>query len=777
MSGLKEYERDAAVLAAAGDVALTPPAPAELLGLVDAHLSRPGAERPISARWSYARWKPATSLTAGFELAWPDGERRWVTWKRYADGKAGALIGRRERASAPEVADDRLLEHCVLPHSGAHLWAPPYDRELPGLERALDLRRAKRWFLEQGLFAGRRVRSKSSQATLLRYKPERRAVLRLDLRLRPLQGGEKSSETLGARALPLDEARRVASARATWQALEPDLVAPRLLAFEEAAGLLYETWLELDPARADVLDDAAAAGALLARLHARAAPADCAPRALELSGALELLARQPGLAERARRAASLGELAAAPRVWTHGDFHPDQLARGRDGGWCLLDLDRLGAGTELADLSSWIADGLVSGRARDFAHAGAALLEGYERAGGAPPPQAQLRLAVARELVQRAAGALRRLEAEALRVAAQRVDLALAIAPVGPGAAPARALATDVPAGLGVERIELARTGGLLLELSSPQEPRWARLGERGLEELRLEEDTALPLCARVPPLRERGPVRVLAWRPGRRVVIAVEGRVLKGFRRGRLESSARRHAQGVELSRAAGLAAPDLLEVDEEACALVMRHVAGLRPAVAPASSAVFERLGAGLARFQVQAPSGELTRHDAAAELAVLDELVERTRTLFGDLPAGWARARAAVESALTRAGVGAFVPTHRDLHDGQVLADAERTALLDFDLLCVADAALDPANLLAHLSLRELQGLAMPGGAAACSGAFRCGLGMRTGGDARRLDAWQAVTFARLALVYRARPPWVGLCPRLISLSIEKASEVPS
>jgi hypothetical protein len=771
VSGLKDYERDTAVLAAAGDSALAPPAPARLLELVDAHLARAGAARPIAAHWSYARWKPATSLTAGFELVWADGERRWVTWKRYVDGKSQALLGRRERDVAPETADDRLREHCVLPRDGAHLWAPPYDRELPGLERALDLRRAKRWFLEQGLFPGRRVRSGSSRATLLRYKPERRAVLRLDLRLRPLEGGPRSGETLGARALPPHEARRVATARATWQDLADDVRAPRLVAFEEAAGLLYETWLELEEARADVLEDAPAAGELLARLHARAAPADCAPPATGLAGALEILGTQPGLVERARRAAAARESAAAPRVWTHGDFHPDQLARGRDGAWCLLDLDRLGAGAALDDLASWIADGLVAGRPQ----ARARLLEGYVRAGGVVPERAALDRAVARELVQRAAGALRRLEVDALKLASQRLDLALALAPPQATASAARPLAESIPAGLDVARIELARDGALLLELAGAGEPRWARLGESGPELLRPDDDDALPLAASLRELRERGPLRVLAWRPGRRLVLEAGERVLKGFRRARFPESARRHALGVEFARAAGLDAPDVLEVDARRAALAMRRLGGARPALDPASSGIFERLGAALARFQSRAVPAELAQHDAAAELAVLDELAERTRKLFGAAPSGWPAAREAVGAALLRCGAGARVPAHRDLHDGQVLAAAERTALLDFDLLCAADAALDPANLLAHLVLRDLQGLAAPGGAQACAAAFRRGLGERAGAEALRLGAWQAVAFARLALVYRARPPWVRLCPRLVALAIEKASEV--
>ena len=193
MSGLRRYERDSAPLNACGDQLLAPPAPAEMLDLVREHLARDGVPAPVEARWVYARWKPGTSLTAGFELDYADGRRRWVSWKRYADGKGQRLAERRERAVSPDAADELLAEHALLASSGAHLWAPPFDRELPGLERVCDLRRAKRWFLEQGLFPGRRVRSGSSHAELLRYKPERRAVLRLDLRLRPLEKRSRSA--------------------------------------------------------------------------------------------------------------------------------------------------------------------------------------------------------------------------------------------------------------------------------------------------------------------------------------------------------------------------------------------------------------------------------------------------------------------------------------------------------------------------------------------------------------------------------------------------------
>ena len=48
------------------------------------------------------------------------------------------------------------------------------------------------------------------------------------------------------------------------------------------------------------------------------------------------------------------------------------------------------------------------------------------------------------------------------------------------------------------------------------------------------------------------------------------------------------------------------------------------------------------------------------------------------------------------------------HRDFHDGQVLLDESyAVGLIDFDLMAAGDPALDVANFLCHLELREHQG----------------------------------------------------------------------
>nr|WP_269449940.1 phosphotransferase [Auraticoccus cholistanensis] len=117
---------------------------------------------------------------------------------------------------------------------------------------------------------------------------------------------------------------------------------------------------------------------------------------------------------------------------------------------------------------------------------------------------------------------------------------------------------------------------------------------------------------------------------------------------------------------------------------------------------------------------------------------------------------------------------VPLHRDLHDQQVLVDAEagrapRLGLLDCDTAVAGDPALDPGNLLAHLRLRVLQGLLRPDRAATAAAA----LGAVTGGSGEEsLRLHQRLTLLRLAGLYVWRPRWRHLGPALLAAAREEA-----
>lgn len=109
------------------------------------------------------------------------------------------------------------------------------------------------------------------------------------------------------------------------------------------------------------------------------------------------------------------------------------------------------------------------------------------------------------------------------------------------------------------------------------------------------------------------------------------------------------------------------------------------------------------------------------------------------------------------------------HRDLHDKQVLvtsfpepgarelasaASGRRAGLIDSDTLALADPALDLGNLLAHVRLREVQGLLDPvrvGHAEQLIGAVADELEVPD----EALDAWCEAASLRLSCVYAFRP----------------------
>lgn len=421
MTGLRPYPRDLGTLARAGDRWLTPPDVATLCRFLAARMLRDGAPRPRDARLEYARWKPGTSLTCAYVVSFADGERADVVLKRHGSTKAAA-IATALAGHAPRGGSDARLCAAAAWENDV-VWTLPADPQLPGLARALDLKRAKRWLDELELHPDARVRSHRSSARLLRYRPESRAVLKWDLSLKR-EDGTRLERTYAVRALPPERAARVARRRRVLGDLD---VLPRLIAYEARTGLLLEEWLDVGPAAHDAFHHARAVGLLLGRLHGL--PPRLPPRLPAFAESLQrsedaraarrsltpLFAWHPGLTQLVERLP--GPPPPAPRRalrWTHGDVHPDQFAQG-DGAalGVLLDLDRLALGDPCADLGSWIADDLAAAPERSFAEAARELLEGYALAGGPEIDPDALRAVTAEALVHRAGASLRRLEAEA----------------------------------------------------------------------------------------------------------------------------------------------------------------------------------------------------------------------------------------------------------------------------------------------------------------------------------------------------------------------------
>ncbi len=400
------FEIDGELPGRMGDAQLCAPSEQDVLALCRQQLALPDASQ---AKCTHARWKRATSLTTSWSVLGASGEAIHVVLKRYADRKAELLAARESLPGQVVLADERLAA-----------WRFPSDRELPGLERLFDLHRTTRLLAQLHSIDPWVARWNSSSVEVLRYKPEHRAVLRLDLDVRlGDKRGAKSRRILAARALRADDAggrleRRVALKNSggpgPW---------PGFLGGQARTGLLFEEWIQGVVCARDDFRLAGLVGALLRELHARELPAsvrDCAdaPRAIsdlfDGAEALRSLARRIRVPQSSRTS------------WIHGDVHPDQLSVGsQDGGARLLDLDGLDAGDPHRDLGCWIADQLSRNPGLSLDDAAGPLLAGYQSA----IERDALRENVSFELCVLAAGALRRLEPYAVARAESLLERAV----------------------------------------------------------------------------------------------------------------------------------------------------------------------------------------------------------------------------------------------------------------------------------------------------------------------------------------------------------------
>jgi aminoglycoside phosphotransferase (APT) family kinase protein len=770
MTSLKHYERDLELPGRLGDGGLRLPSEERLRELVTERLAGVGPEA-VEARLLFARWKPATSLLGTWLVRFADGSERTVSWKGYSCGKdqevaASFRVNRHMEAGAAPLAPFAYVEE-----DSALLTVFPVDRVLRGAARVRDLRRTGRMLDDAGLWPGLVMRRRSSSMELLRYKPERRAVLSLRAMLKQRVGDSaqpRGAVRLGVRVLSAEEAVQVASRREQcgFEGF------PKLLHIEESSGLLFEEWIEGEPFASDQFEDAAGAAGVIGRLHRQPAMGVEAVRiSRDRCGVLELLSRLPEVHD---LAASLPPLAARSACsWVHGDFHPDQLTRTPDG-LRLLDADALRIGAPEEDLANWIADQLDFQPECSFEEASGALLTGYgERAEELDIDWC--RALVIEELLARAAAGLRRLQVGAEERAERLVLRARELSTVGPRvtSAPIPDALRALESATGIEprdvlRADLGREGDVLLETLSGGERRWFQ-ASTGLVELHPSEDPKLPLCGR---LDWNDPqLSLISWRPGRRIAFAgVESGtrvILKGLRRKRLAQAFDRYQRVYEALGGASDFVVPAVQLDEERSALKLEFLE-LPPVTLGAESApAFRAIGAALRRFQEQVSLAELSTHDVAAEVDVLEQLARRHAEGMGRLPVGW---EASFEQLVA---CSSFPPSelraaHRDLHDGQLLASAERVGLLDFDLLCGASPLLDLGNLTAHLHLRAIQGLggATRESATVCSESLLEGYGWSGSRVERReLRFYQAATYLRLALVYSLRPRWCEISDELM------------
>ena len=687
-------------------------------------------------RATRVRPKPGVTHVAAL-VATPGGEHEPGTlrgWVRTLQGAARAKADKMRRVAA-EHAGVGLGEH-EGPEDLLVLWGPVEADPALAKELARLLRRTGR--PGEGLRMGE----------VLRYNPGRRLVLR-------------DGEVVHRLTADPHRDRLTALTRALRDVGQP-VVAP--LPDQPARSDHVSTWPWVeghDAATSTGPDQLRAVGTLLRHLHEVDATdlpelphtgwSELRSSALcsldQLLGLVREERELAALAERARTVlATLDPGAEGSPVVSHGDFSLDQCLVADDGRLLLTDLDRAALAPRELDLATLHAAGIVDGVA-----GAEAVVSGY--AAGPGPVEvspAWVAAAVLARASQPWRGRGEDWVEETRRILLAALDLVAVRVPGSVGEGEDRIVVErawpgrSADEGVTVVAVEGRDARGRL------RAGTWSSDGRAAV--LAPGEDRRLPALADLARTGE-----LLVHRPGRRAVLRVDGGFAKVLRRGRGAGVAAAGATGQALAAAAGLAAPRVIEADDPD--VVLLETLPGRPlhdlTGDPGWETAWTTWAGAWTRFQALPHTGfSLPTHTWADEAEVLRDWAGKAAPLLAGTT--WPERIRAVADRLAAVGGVRLVPTHRDLHDKQLLWDGRTLGVLDLDTACLAPAALDPANLAVHADLRAAQGVWTEDEAAVVVARAR-EVARRAGVDDAQWELARLATVARLVAVYAFRPRW--------------------
>ena len=257
-------------------------------------------------------------------------------------------------------------------------------------------------------------------------------------------------------------------------------------------------------------------------------------------------------------------------------------------------------------------------------------------------------------------------------------------------------------------------------------------------------DELLAPLAGGVDELCPEGSVQlVLRHLPGRRVASLVTSpagpQVVKVFASPRARGNARRLAMLSDGPAAALLPANG--GADSTGHVSMMQYVPGVVFDQLDDDEFVgrAEQVGAGLALLH----SGTMVL-DRSWTLTREIEQLQRRAT---DATRAWADA---IVARCDHLFDEPYVTAHRDCHPRQVVFDAKRMWWIDLDDVCMAPAALDVGNMIAHLRRDGALGRRDMVATAQAIDAFSAGYG-NVPGD---VDAWECLALARLAALAESR-----------------------
>lgn len=222
------------------------------------------------------------------------------------------------------------------------------------------------------------------------------------------------------------------------------------------------------------------------------------------------------------------------------------------------------------------------------------------------------------------------------------------------------------------------------------------------------------------------------------------------------------------------GVSIPEPIGVVPEFRMWVQRKAPGVSAArrlAEPEGAALAVRIAEAIHKVH-RAGIAPLRRHAMADELAILRVRIADAARAHPRLAGRMGR----VLEACVRLGASVAAPEprgiHRDFYPDQVLVDGDRLYLLDFDLFCEGDPALDAGNFAGHLTEQALRTLGDPGALDDRETAFEERFmelaGLRSPAGVR---AYAALTLARHISISTQIPERRSLTEPLLALCEER------
>ena len=687
----------------------------------------------------YLRYKPKTSCVAAFM---PEGGGQPLAIMAYPHSRFEVIRRRSEWFETDTPAE--LLEVACIARVPIAL-----DRGLKGAARLASPDGAGKL-----LHRLARLRAEDvADLTMLRYKPGRRLVARLDADGRPV--ALVKAYTMGDFANALVGAIAAAA-----------LGGPQVLGVDPGRHIIATAWIDgrsLCPAERARVDQGAIreVGTRLAELHAaRLRPPHREGRKSDQARIAEHLDAVRNLDPVLAREAEPLALAVADGLnhkagdacLIHGDFSADQVVLAPCGP-VIVDWDSAASGDPARDLATFFArldahalDGIVTADEAEAAQA--SLAEGYSVRAGSLPERLRIQHAAALLALLSEGFRLRRPDwpqrAEGLL---KRAEGLLAAAPRSRGASARTILHLDAALDTVVMRERLSEM------LDAPA----------------AELDLAEPELMRLKP-GSRALVRYRASLGGLRLDLVGKIRAKGTDRRTPALHDVLR-AAGLDGEAPHGVGVPSSRGVIDNMHLWLQDAVPGrmvtdfLLPGGDTTSSA---RAGTALALLhRTSVPTDRFWTF--AQEIEVLDRALDAAQK---SLPGEARRIAAIAEKArlmISSLEPGPVTGLHRDYYPDQVLVDGERVWLLDLDLYALGDPAIDLGNYVAHIAELALR---QYGDAAALDEHVAAFLQAYGGHamlpDARRVEIMKVVSLCRHIYIsmriknrYDSTLPLIGIC----------------